>query len=124
MGAGRSAVAILAFLILLSSGVARASTLVWDPVTTYTDGSRIEATKVVTYNLKANGIDQGNIPCNPGSDGKCEWAIPGSMSGHGATFTAELQTKLDSGEVSEWSVPFDWTFPAGVPAVPAGIGVR
>lgn len=119
---GLLAVALCA--TLLSVGSAEAAILFWNPATAYTDGSPIEASKIITYNVRVDGAGQGNVPCNPATDGACEWPIPASLAGHNTSHAFELQTTLSTGEVSVWTPPFAWTSPAGTPEAGTGIGVR
>lgn len=120
--------ALLALLalgaILLYATDARAWSLYWNPVTTYTDNTAIEPTKTITYTVRVDGVVQGNVPCNPAPDGKCTWPIPSSLAGHNKNLSFDLQTKLSTGEVSAWTPPFAWTSPPGTPAAAGGIGVR
>ena len=116
--------AVVLCAMILFVGNAEAEILFWQPVTTYTDGSPIEAAKTVTYNIRVDGAGQGNVPCDPATDGACEWAIPPPLAGHNTAHVFAIQTTLDTGEVSEWTDPFAWTSPAGTPAKATGIGVR
>jgi hypothetical protein len=117
----------LVLLFILIPVTAHAWTLFWNPVTKYVSGVDIEPTKVVTYAVRVDSVEQGAVPCNPGADGNCEWLIPDdliNLTGHNKRMVFDLQTRLDTGEVSNWSSPFAWTTPSGVPAPASGIGVR
>ena len=110
--------------ILISVSDASSWSLYWNQVTNYTDNTAIEPTKTVSYTVRIGGVVQGNVPCNPAPDGKCTWLIPSSIVSHNKNLLFDMQTKLDTGEVSVWTPPFAWTSPPGIPAAASGIGVR
>jgi hypothetical protein len=108
------------FVLLLGSFVvieARAATLSWSPVTTYTDNTAIESSKIITYEVQVDGVTQATNVSG------ISWPIPQGLIGHGKVLTFNVRTKLSTGEVSAWTAPFPWTSPPGVPNRPSGMSV-
>lgn len=103
--------------VLILTGTAEAATLSWSAATTYTDGTPIEATKTISYDIQVDGATQAT-----GVTGT-SWPIPQSLIGHSKTLTFTVRTVLSTGEVSAWSAPFGWVSPAGIPSAPSGLSV-
>lgn len=101
---------MLGAAFLLLSGF----TLQWDPVKTYTDGTSIEASKTVLYNVERGGA-----------------VVSAKQAGTSFVFTAgkgveesfRLQAELSTGEKSGWSPAYGWTSPLGVPSNPVNLRV-
>jgi len=113
---GVVAAAVIGAMFLFASP-AMAFTLNWVAPTQYTDGTPIESSKTITYDVAVDGSPQAaNISGT-------SWPIPQSLIGHGKTLAFTLKSKLNTGEESAWSPPFPWTSPLGNPNPPSGISV-
>lgn len=100
---------ILVLLALFVASTSFAWTISWDRVTTYTDGSTIADDNVV-YDIYQNGIQVGN--------GLADNSLLLSVQ-RGNTYTYVARTRLvRQGTVSDNSVPFVWTYPAGKAGAP------
>ncbi len=109
---------MLLFLLLIAAPiVVNAATLSWSPVTTYTDGTAIEGTKAVSYEVSVDNVAQGTVTGT-------SWPIPPSLAAHDKTLSFTVRTVLSTGEVSAWTPPFTWTSPTGVPNAPGGLTVQ
>jgi hypothetical protein len=89
-------------------------TLSWSPTTTYTDGSLIEVTKVITYNVERGGATVS---------AKQLGTSYVFTTGKGVNESFRVQTELNTGEVSAWSPAYSWTSPLGVPGPPSNLRV-
>ena len=88
-------------------------TLSWDPVTQYTDGTPLTG-KTVLYN-----VDRGGSVVSAKQAGTSFVFT----TGYGTAETFKVQTELASGEKSDWSPPFGYISPLGVPANPLNLRV-
>lgn len=112
------AILVISGLIsFLGIGGAHAATLSWTATTTYTDGTPIEVTKIVTYDVQVDGVSQATAISGT------SWVIPQSLIGHSKTLSFTVRAVLSTGEVSAYSLPLGWTSPAGIPSTPAGLSV-
>lgn len=106
-------------IILLALFVASTSfawTVSWDPVTTYTDNTLIEASKLpVMYNIRKDGVLIGTRVLGS--------SLQFTDIGHGLTRSFTAQAELNSGEVSAISPPYSWIVPLGVPINPQNLRV-
>ena len=108
--------AIGIFLLLSGNAVAETRTVSWDPVTTYTDNTVIEAGKAVTYTMYwsadpglslaslhqiAAGLTTTSTTFDPG--------LQGMTRGGTVYFTGK--TVLSTGEESALSPAFSWVVP-------------
>jgi len=102
------------FLVLLALFVAVPAypwTLSWDPVTTYTDGSPVEPSKMpVRYEAKKDNVV---LITNTTAT-----SIAFTDTGHGLTRSFTMKAMLQTGEESVWSPPYSWTVPLGVLTTP------
>lgn len=106
-------------LVLLALFVATTSfawTISWDPVTTYTDNTAIEASKMpVRYNIWKDSTLIGNKVTGT--------SLLFTDTGHGLIRSFTAQAELATGEVSAISPAYSWTVPLGSPQVPGNLRV-
>jgi len=102
---------ILVLLALFVAGTSFAWTISWDPVTTYTDNTAIEASKLpVYYYIRKDGAVIGNKITAT--------SLQFLDTGHGLTRGFTAQAELATGEVSVESPVYSWTVPLGIPRAP------
>jgi hypothetical protein len=105
-------------IVLLSFFVATTSfawTISWDPVTTYTDSSLIEGSKIIYYNIKRDGV--ALAPRTTAT------SLVFTDTGRGLTRSFTASVELSTGEVSAESPTYSWTVPLGSPRTPANLRV-
>ena len=105
----------LVILLLTLPLTAWPATLSWDAVGNYSDGTAIEPTKAVLYNVERNGAVVS------AKQAAVSFAF---ATGHSVTETFRVQTELSTGEVSDWTPPFSWISAAGVPNPPSNLTIR
>jgi uncharacterized protein YxeA len=107
---------ILALLTLFVATTSFAWTVSWQPVTTYTDNSLIEAAKMpVKYEIKKDGV-----VLVTGTTATSHAFVD---TGHGLTRSFTAKAVLQTGEASVESPAYSWTVPLGEPRNPAGLQV-
>jgi len=111
-------VAIVIGAMFLFVPSAKAETLLWNAVTTYSDGTSL-GTKPVTYNVYDNVFHATN-PIASGLS-SVSWGITNKGSGvsHGFEITAVVD-----GQQSARSARLNWTSPLLVPASPTGLTIQ
>lgn len=91
-------------------------TVSWSPVTTYTDNTLIEASKMpVKYEIKKDGAVLVT--------GTTATSYVFSDTGHGLVRSFTAKAVLQTGEESVESPAYSWTVPLGQPRHPAGLQV-
>lgn len=111
--------------------LAETRSLAWDAVTTYTDGSPIEAGKTVTYTacwsndpwLAADTL-RTLVSSATATSVTFDPAVQGMVGYQTIYFT--VKSALSTGEESSHSAALPWTPPAavaGAPSAPAGLGI-
>lgn len=114
------------FVTVIGVVIARAQTrtVSWDAVTTYTDGSSIEAGNAVTYSVwRQDSVTNAIVQ------------LANRISGTSAPFDDSALTKgraykfwaaafLATGASSDNSAVYSWTLPLGKAATPAGLAVQ
>jgi hypothetical protein len=107
---------IIALLTLFVATTSFAWTVSWQPTTTYTDNTPIEASKMpVRYEIKKDGAV---IVTNTTAT-----SFAFTDTGHGLTRSFTAKATLQTGEASAESPPYSWTVPLGEPRHPAGLQV-
>jgi len=103
-------------LMCLFAPLALGWTVSWGPVTTYTDNTAIESSKLpVKYEIKKDGVVLVT--------GTTATSYVFSDTGHGLTRSFTAKATLNTGEASAESPAYSWTVPLGVPRHPAGLQV-
>lgn len=106
----------IAFLLLMVGATAFAWTITWDPVTTYTDNTAIEAAKLpVKYEIKKDGAVLVT--------GTTATSFVFADTGHGLTRSFTAKAVLQTGEESAESPAYSWTVPLGAPRIPGNLRV-
>ena len=104
---------LLAVVILALSPFIFGFTISWGPVTTYTDNTLIEASKLpVKYEIKKDGVV---LVTNTTAT-----SFTFTDTGHGLTRSFTAKAVLQTGEESAESPAYSWTVPLGVPKIPTG----
>lgn len=107
---------LLALVILALSPMIVGWTVSWEPVTTYTDNTSIEASKLpVRYEIKKDGAVLVT--------GTTATSFTFADTGHGLTRSFTAKAVLQTGEESAESPAYSWTVPLGAPRIPAGLRV-
>ena len=111
---------VIALGVMLAFGIgvsmAATKTVSWNAVTTYTDGTSIEGTKTVYYNIWMDSTLIGNKVTGT--------SLIFTVSDYGVTHQFTAQAELSTGEKSAVSPAYSWTSPLRVPATPAGLVVQ
>jgi len=104
---------LLVLLALFVAVPAYPWTISWGPVTTYTDNTLIEASKLpVKYEIKKDGAV---LVTNATAT-----SFAFTDTGHGLTRSFTAKATLQTGEESAESPSYSWLVPLGVPKTPAG----
>jgi hypothetical protein len=107
---------VLVLLALFVASTSFAWTVSWQPVTTYTDNTMIESSKMpVKYEIKKDGAV---IVTNTTST-----SFAFTDTGHGLTRAFTAKATLQTGEESVESPAYSWTVPLGTPRPPASLQV-
>lgn len=107
---------VLVLLALFVATTSFAWTVSWQPVTTYTDNTSIEASKMpVKYEIKKDGVVLVT--------GTTATSFLFADTGHGLTRSFTAKAVLQTGEESVESPAYSWTVPLGQPRNPAGLQV-
>jgi len=132
----KNALRCLTMIAILMTAIPRAfaetRTISWDPVTTYADGTSIEAGKTVSYTAYWTtdaGLSPASLHQIASSLAQTAAAfdpdLQGMKGGQTVYFTAK--SVLSTGESSAFSIAYPWVVPLGTPsrnpAAPANIGV-
>lgn len=112
------------FVVVTSVALAQTRTVSWNAVTTYTDGSTIEAGNAVTYSVwRQDSVTNAIVQ------------LANRIPGTSATFDDSALVKgrvyrfwaaafLANGGASDNSAVYSWTLPLGKAATPAGLVVQ
>jgi len=104
---------VIVLLALFVAVPAYPWTISWGPVTTYTDNTAIEASKLpVKYEIKKDGVV---LVTNTTAT-----SFTFTDTGHGLTRSFTAKAVLQTGEESAESPSYSWLVPLGVPKTPAG----
>ena len=120
---------IACLLAITSRTFAETRTVSWDPVTTYTDGTPIEAEKTVTYTAYWTtdaGLSIASLRTIGSSVPQTSTTFDPDLQGmtRGSTVYFTAKAVLNTGEESALSPAFSWTVPVvSVPAVLSSIAV-
>ena len=107
---------VFAITILVLAPFIVGWTVSWDPVSTYTDNTAIEASKLpVMYNIWKDTILIGNKVTAT--------SVVFTDTGHGLTRSFTAQAVLSSGEASAISPAYSWTVPLATPVTPLNLRV-
>lgn len=107
---------LIFLLALFVATTSFAWTISWDPVTTYTDNSAIETSKLpVRYEIKKDGAVLVT--------GTTATSFAFSDTGHGLTRSFTAKATLQTGEASAESPAYSWTVPLGAPRTPGNLRV-
>lgn len=114
------------FLVLVGIGLLQAAprTCSWTAVTTYTDGSLIEGSNAVMYNvwMQDNVTKTVTQLANQTSAVSVGFNDSGLVKGRAYNFWA--QTVLGSGLASDNSAIYVWVTPLGKALAPTGLSVQ
>jgi hypothetical protein len=120
--------AILITAALCRTGLAETRQVSWDPVTTYGDGTLIEAEKAVGYTVYWSvdpGLSAGAlhelVSSQSGTSATFDPDNSGMARGQTVYFTAK--SVLSTGEESSLSAAVQWVVPLRVPEEPSNLGV-
>jgi len=120
---------IACLLAITSRTFAETRTVSWDPVTTYTDGTPIEAEKTVTYTAYWTtdaGLSIASLRTIGSSVPQTSTTFDPDLQGmtRGSTVYFTAKAVLNTGEESALSPAFSWTVPVvSVPVVLSSIAV-
>jgi len=107
---------LLALVVVMAAPLMIGWTISWDPVTTYTDNTAIESTKLpVKYEIKKDNVVLVT--------GTTATSYTFTDTGHGQTRTFTAKAILATGEESAESPPYTWTVPLGIPRSPGNLRV-
>ena len=119
-------VLLVLFLAVMAVVIAKAQTRMvsWSPVTTYTDGSLVEAGNTVTYSVwRQDGVTLA-ITQLANKITATSTTFDDSSLVKGRTYNFWAQAQLASGASSDNSAVYSWTLPLGKAATPAGLAVQ
>lgn len=132
----KNALCCLTTIAILMTAIPRAfaetRTISWDPVTTYTDSTSIEAGKTVKYTAYWTtnaGLSLDSLHEIASSLGQTAATFDPDLQGmtRGQTVYFTAKSVLSAGESSALSIAYPWVVPLGTPsrnpAAPANIGV-
>jgi len=106
-------ISALFFFFLVSNVYAVQRTISWERVTTYTDGTLIEAEKIIYYDITMRTGTDNVLLVNGSVDNSYVFEHDNANQDH--IFNG--RARLNTGEASEWSPDFLWHCPpAGTPS--------
>ena len=104
---------VIVLLALFVAVPAYPWTISWDPVTTYTDGSSVEPSKLpARYEVRKDNVVLVT--------GTTATSFTFTDTGHGLTRAFTAKAVLQTGEESAESPSYSWIVPLGVPKIPTG----
>ena len=114
------------FVAIVGITMARAATrtVSWSAVTTYTDGSAIEAGNAVTYSVWRGDSVTGTVVQLANRVSGLSATFDDTPLVKGRTYNFWAQAHLASGQSSDNSAVFPWLFPQGKASPPAGLAVQ
>jgi len=118
---------LLAMVLVLTVVVvakAQTRTVSWSPVTTYTDGSPVEAGNAVTYSVWRQDSVTSVIVQLANRITATSATFDDASLVKGRVYNFWAQAQLASGASSDNSAVYAWTLPLGKAATPAGLVVQ
>lgn len=111
--------AITLLVVSMSVVFADPRTVSWQVVTTYTDGTNIEQTKTIYYDIIRH--TQGGADNTLIVNGVTNSSAVFEQANDGKTYIFNGRARLDTGEESAWGPDCLWTAPppSSLPSVPA-----
>jgi hypothetical protein len=123
----RKLIVLLAVMVVIMAVVivnAQTRTVSWSPVTTYTDGSPIEAGNAVTYSIWRQDSVTLAIVQLANRISAISTTFDDSTLTKGRTYNFWAQAQLVTGASSDNSATYAWVNPTGKSSTPAGLVVN